>query len=136
MTVPMEHILRTALPWRPDEQITECGRDAAEFAVVLTREQAVVKFKDQGVQRAALSTCMVCMHTAQRHATWEDSPASVMSRHATAYYGTDRGNSRLDKELRAIAALIDAHREEFIDYVAGLEAASSLDAKRAERRRR
>lgn len=39
-------------------------------------------------------------------------------------------------ELRAIAALVAAHRDEFDEFIAGLANTTSLDAVRRDRRRR
>ena len=81
-----EHIERLKPPWRTT-RLTECGRDIAEFAIVLSREEAVSKIKKEGVQRAAYSLCMTCLNKFQYNHKdqWEDDPAAVISRDAQAY---------------------------------------------------
>ena len=120
MKTPVDHILRPLLPWRsPDEgAITECGYDASKVST-LTRAEFEARVKDMGKQRAAMFTCMTCADTARRWASWEDDPRLAIAREAewergSAYWRSrdDRGR-RLKDELLAIAALIEAHREEF-----------------------
>src|SRR5664279_1178922 len=60
VTEQLTHIKRTQLPWRTDDGLTECGRDAAGYLSV-TRDDALVQFKKLGQQRFALVTCMTCM---------------------------------------------------------------------------
>lgn len=130
MDEPLEHVQRTPLPWRVEAK-TECGRPTAEYAVVLTRDEFFAKVKKQGKQRAALSTCMVCMETASRHTTWAQSPSSVMSRElSTGRFDRDMGEKLIDRELRAIAALVAAHAHEFEAYLEGLDQTVSLSERR------
>jgi hypothetical protein len=121
MKEPVDHIIRPSLPWRRDGEgtITECGYDASKVKT-LTRAEFFQREKDLGKQRMAMLTCMTCSDTARRWGTWDDDPRLAMQReiewerHA-AYYARardDRGQ-RLKDELIAIAALIEAHREEF-----------------------
>lgn len=135
--LPMEHVERCLLPWQT-ERLTECGRPVAEFAVVLTREQAIRKFREQGEQRAALTTCMTCLNRGRyQPARWEDNPAAVMARACERVGWSPREDHPMNVELRAIAALVRAHRAEFDGYVAGLAGTVSLDgARRARRGRR
>lgn len=118
MKEPVDHILRPALPWRIGEPgITECGYDASKVKT-LTRDEFNERVKDLGKQRMAMVTCMTCYDTAKRWGTWEDDPRRALDREITWEYGggyrarEDRG-SRLRDELVAIAALIEAHRDEF-----------------------
>jgi hypothetical protein len=128
--LPLEHVQRTPLPWRTESK-TECGRPAAEYSAVLTRDEFFAKVKKQGKQRAAMSTCMTCMETASRHTTWGESPSSVMSRElTTGRYDRNMGEKQIDRELRAIAALIEAHGEEFHGYLSGLDQTVSLRERR------
>jgi len=131
---PLEHVLRALSPWRSGAE-TECGHDAAEFAParLITRDQFAAKVKQQGKQRSAMTTCMTCWHTAIRHGDWAHSPSSVLAREVNkATYRRDGEDEPLiERELRAVAALIDAHRDEFDGYLAGLGETTSL----AERRR-
>lgn len=119
MKEPVDHIQRPALPWRrADSAITECGYDASKVKT-LTRAEFFQREKDLGKQRTAMMTCMTCADTARRWGSWEDDPRLAMGREVNWERGesywrarTDRGQLLKD-ELTAIAALIEAHREEF-----------------------
>jgi hypothetical protein len=118
MKEPVDHILRPSLPWRSIETaITECGYDAAKVKAI-TRVEFFQRVKDLGQQRTAMLTCMTCSDTARRWKTWEEDPRQAMEREINWERGfgyrerTDRGE-RLKDELLAIAALIEAHGEEF-----------------------
>ena len=76
---------------------------------------------------------MTCMQTAERWADWAQSPSNVMHRHTETYWRSSN-TERIDGDLRAIAALIEAHRAEFDNYLEGVADAVSLDAKRAAKR--
>jgi len=131
----VQHIVRPNLPWRTKEHLTECGRAADDTA--LTRDEAVRKVAREGQQRAAMSTCMTCWSTAERHPGWERSPSAVLDRwidKSRFWYGRrNESPTVLDIELQAIAALIEAHREEFDAYVTGATSAPTLGAARARR---
>ena len=120
MKEPVDHILRPQLPWRHgDGAITECGYDASQVKT-LTREEYFQRLQDMGQQRASLFTCMTCADTAKRWGTWDDDPGRALDREITWECGgnsywrnrDDRGY-RLRDELLAVAALIEAHRDEF-----------------------
>lgn len=119
MKEPVDHILRSRLPWRGDEgAITECGYDATKVKA-LTRAEFMARQKDLGERRTALLTCMTCSDTVRRWGTWEDDPRLALGREiewerGALYYRCreDRGQ-HLKDELLAIAALIEAHRDEF-----------------------
>lgn len=121
MKEPVDHILRPQLPWRTDPGMTECGYDASKVPT-LTREQYAARLKDMGQQRSAMLTCMTCTSTYQRWARWEDDPRRALGREIEwevgAYYSRDsRRGFRLRDEMEAIAALIEAHRDEFDAHV-------------------
>lgn len=120
MKEPVDHIIRPLLPWRSTEgAITECGYDATKVPT-LTRVEFFRREKDLGKQRTAMLTCMTCSDTARRWGAWEDDPRLALQREIEWERGhnywararDDRGQ-RLKDELLAIAALIEAHREEF-----------------------
>lgn len=118
MKEPVDHILRPTLPWRTDAAFTECGYDASKVKT-LTRGEFLQRFKDYGQQRTAIMTCMTCSDTARRWGTWEDDPRKALEREINWECGwrrNDRGELLRD-ELIAIAALIEAHREEFTAMV-------------------
>lgn len=121
MKEPVDHILRPSLPWRigDEDAITECGYDASKVKA-LTRPAYLQRLKDFGRQRTAMVTCMTCAGTADRWGTWADDPRRAMEREINwecGYRRSDRGE-RLKDELLAIAALIEAHPDEFADGVA------------------
>ncbi len=131
--LPRQHVKRPALPWR-DDTMTECGRPADDTC--LTREQAIAKARRLGPRRAALTTCLVCLDTAQRWPGWDLSPAAVMARELKGftYWRSDSDTTpRIQDDLRAIALLIDAHREEFNELLAALQATVPLRARKARR---
>lgn len=118
MKEPVDHILRPRLPWRTDAGITECRFDASKVRT-LSREEFQTRLKDYGRQRTAMMTCMTCSDTARRWGTWEDDPRKAIEREVqweTSWRGNEHGE-RLRDDLIAIAALIEAHREEFEAHV-------------------
>lgn len=140
MKEPVDHIIRPQLPWRlnGENSIVECGHDA-EKVKSITREEFLKRLKDFGQQRTAMLTCMTCIDTARRWGTWNDDPRVGLQReieweHGGAYWRsprTDRGQ-RLKDELLAIAALIEAHREEFDAFITnGIQRREWLDKKAA-----
>jgi len=137
---PLTHIRRPNLPWRDDE-LTECGKPIGDIkGSVLNRESAAVQLRRLGQQRFAMFHCMTCWNTARYNHGWDRSPSHVMAREVQrgGRFTMNEVNQRMDAELRAIAALIEAHREEFDGFLAGLEETTDLTrvraAKRAKRR--
>lgn len=136
MKEPVDHILRPSLPWRAGEPgITECGFDASKVKT-LTRDEAKQRFKDLGRQRTAMMTCMTCIDTANRWGTWDDDQRQAMDREIAWEWGggyrarEDRG-CRLKDELIAIAALIEAHRDEFDSHINETEQRRAWNEKKA-----
>jgi hypothetical protein len=125
----LEHVRRPNLPWRSSD-LTECGLDTNRPTI--TREQLRAKWKRQGQQRAAMTTCMTCLSTARRWPSWDEDPVGCLGREA--YLGESHGDA-FRIELRAIALLIAAHREEFDQAVRDLNAAPTLDDLRRQRQR-
>jgi len=129
---PRDHVCRPDLPWRV-ATLTECGKSIVDVAACITRDEMAAKIKRDGVQRCAYSTCMTCMETSQRWPDWSADPVRAVERD---FYGGARDPRLLD-ELRALAALVLAHREEFDGYLLGIKETVSLDeARRARRLRR
>jgi hypothetical protein len=144
----VDHITRAVLPWRTVAELTECGKPAADLAGrLVTRAEAATRIKAVGQKRAAFSLCMTCVSTSDRHRNLyghTEDPVGVVARatgavrHAAPpWNGREetkdwRERERLVTELEAIAALIEAHREEFDGYLSGREQTVSL----ADRRRR
>ena len=146
MKDPVDHIVRPTVPWR-DPDLTQCGRSVADVAKVVSLDEARRRWRDQGEARASFTLCMTCVQTADRHRVdWDSNPIGIVSREATAldYVWQSRGRredhdqdlaqaTRLTHELRAIAMLIDAHRDEFEAAVAGQSEVTDLGKIRADR---
>ena len=107
----LTHIERAPLPWRT-ARITECGL-SAERHPTWTREEAHEIRKRLGVTRFVMHACMTCNLASNRHATWDTDPRACIMR-----YAGDRRHDEFVHELRAIATLIERHREEFDTLVA------------------
>jgi hypothetical protein len=137
----INHVERPAPPWRSAPGRTECGLPTAGHPVI-TRPEFEELVRRLGKQRAAMQLCMTCWNTAIRWADWATDPVQVVMRETQGgkvfrreTYGTRTDPSFRD-ELRALAALVEAHRDEFDGYLAGLDDAASLADARARRRRR
>ncbi|MCP2256290.1 hypothetical protein LY13_005080 [Prauserella aidingensis] len=128
----LDHVLRPPLPWRQD-RMSECGR--AEPQQAITREEFVQRVRQHGQKRAAMTTCMTCWETTERWPSWETDPVGAIAREFYGRHGRARDSDRLRDELRAIAALVEEHRDEFDGYLTGLAQTSSLDQHRRQRRR-
>ena len=128
---PLDHVLRSEPPWRTQGFRTECGKRAVDVASTISRDDFRAKVKKQGQQRAAMSTCMTCAHTAERWGTWDEDPVACLGRET---YNRPWGDGKRDPfadELRAIAALIEARRDEHDGYISGLDDVGDLAARRA-----
>lgn len=125
MKEPVDHIARPILPWRSEAAQTECGINAASVKII-TRGEYVARKKEMGLQRCMMFTCMTCAETATRYGTWEDDPRKALEREinweAQGYrWGREDRGVRLRDELLAIAALIEAHRDEFEESITATE---------------
>lgn len=123
MKEPVDHIERPHLPWRNAGHITECGYDASKVRT-LTRKEFFQRGKELGQQRTAMLTCMTCSQTAQRWGTWDDDPRMALQREIEwegVRWSRENRGQLLKDELFAIAALIEAHRDEFEAHVATTE---------------
>jgi hypothetical protein len=135
---PLHHIERSRLPWH-DERKTECGLDPGKVPT-WSRDEAIAQARKLGRQRFSLFCCMTCTNTVERHSTWDKDPASCMVRFAErntlrwSRYEENATATRFAAELRAIAALIEAHRPEFDETVEGLLNTASLDDARRTKR--
>lgn len=128
----IEHVIRRAsLPWRPaNDQLTECGKSARDYTSI-TYDVFTRKVRIQGQQRASMSTCMTCWNTATRYQTWAVDPVDAIRREV---YGMRGDSDTFRRELWAIAALIDAHRDEFDNYLTGLSQTTDLATRRRAKR--
>jgi hypothetical protein len=146
---PLDHIVRAVLPWRDTADLTECGRPVADVAGrLISRDEAKSRVKNLGRVRAAFTLCITCASTSDRYNRFEivDAAAALARHlHGVQYAHEPRGGEpsalwlerqRINAELEAIRALIDAHREEWDGYLADRAETVSLDARRARRRTR
>ena len=135
MKEPVDHIVRTPLPWRAEGAVTECGYDATKVPTI-TRDEFKARIKDLGQQRTAMLTCMTCSDTARRWGTWDDDPRLAVGREiewerGSAYYRDSKRGTQLRDELVAIAALIEAHRDEFDGSVTEIQQRREWQEKKA-----
>lgn len=130
----LDHVRRPDLPWRT-ATLTECGRTSAGVPTI-SRAEFVARFKREGQQRSALTTCMTCWETARRWPDWTTDPTAAIAREvAGATYSNDARHDQIRAELRAIAAVVEAHRDEFDGFLAGLAETTSLTNWASRRRR-
>ena len=116
---PVSHIRRPDLPWRQLD-LTECGRRVDDYASdrVLTFDEAQQLANELGKQRFAMLTCMTCINRASRG----ESVLDVLNRFANRR----EGREVVDRDLEAIALLVDAHRDQFDELVTQLASTSRL----------
>lgn len=127
---PLSHIRRPDLPWRTS-RMTECGRPIADVKKSMDRAEALALVAQHGKQRAAFLLCMTCMTTANQYKTWEEDPVGALARE---FFGAT--DPKLRDELRALGALVDAHRDDFDGFLEGLTTTISLADARRQRMRR
>jgi len=133
----LQHVRRTDLPWRQATH-TNCGREIAELAPdrVISHSEARAKVNRMGKQRAAMFLCMTCAGRWYVTPEWDDDPVGRMYAECQKFVNRSDSENIVAHELRAIAMLIAAHRDEFNEAVAGLSGAVSLTAARATKRQR
>ncbi len=131
----LDHVARPLLPWRR-EILTECGLASTPVRRIISRDAFQEKVRRQGKKRSAMTTCMTCWDAASRWPDWAASPSEVLRREVLGTRHDAGATSLLDDELRAVEALIAAHRVEFDEFLQGLAKTHSLGAQRALRRRR
>jgi hypothetical protein len=127
---PLDHVIRSWPPWRRGDPPTECGREPTGVQVI-TRDAFLARVRKLGQQRAAMTMCMTCWETCTRRRTWTSDPVAVMARETGRWDEAEK--ARLTKELRALAALVAAHEEEFYGFLDDLE--DTVDIRTAMRRR-
>lgn len=136
----ISHVERPAPPWRTAPGRTECGLPIAGHPVI-TRAEFEAMVRRLGGQRASMFLCMTCWSSAGQWADWSTDPVQVVMRETFGPRSirevmANRAHPTFRDELRALAALVDAHRGEFDGYLAGLGDTASLDAARTRRHRR
>lgn len=125
----LDHVVRVMLPWRTDS-LTECGKQASTVKNI-SRDELAARIKKHGQQRTAFTVCMTCCDRTRYAQPWAEEPEAVLEREIRRVQGKP---GDLRRELLAVAALIDAHRDEFDAYVTGLAGAPSLAEHRRNRR--
>ena len=133
MNAPLNHVARPSLPWRGDTGLTECGLRADSYPTV-SRSELADQLARLGKQRTALLTCMTCLNTAQRHPSWDEDPARCLDREVNRKWGATPADDPFTLELRALAALVDLHRDEFADLLASVADATPLARRRNQRK--
>jgi len=128
---PYDHVRRPDLPWR-DGRLTECGKPVDDVKSVISREELAARLRQHGQQRTAFLVCMTCIDCVKRWKEWAADPVDAMARE---FYGYRRHRS-LGDELRAIWAVVEAHRDEFDAVMQGLGQTVRLDAARRAKRAR
>lgn len=108
----MVHVQRPPLPWRQAMR-TECGLPTARHPVI-TRDEFLAKVKTQGQRRSAMTTCMTCWDTAMRHPSWQENAVGCIYREVAGHH---RDGGQFERELKAIAALISRHADEFLELL-------------------
>lgn len=131
---PLAHLARRTPPWR-ESALTECGRPLNDVGRWVSRDEAQALIRKHGMQRAefALIVCMTCWQTSDRYCDWATSPSSVVARDGSSRWAQEP--TLMDRELFAIAALVEAHRAEFNGYLTDLGETVSLAARRAQQRK-
>jgi hypothetical protein len=154
---PLDHVARPRLPWRHDDELTECGKRISGLPAdrIITYVELAERVTVLGQQRAAYTTCMTCWDTSERHRHARAEPIQVLRREIEGlglyprepmpdeHYRSERERRsayaawarhvRLQRELEAIAALVEAHRPEFDEFLAGREEAVDLASRRQRR---
>lgn len=129
MTTPLPHVRRSGLPWR-DADRTECGQPLWTIAAehLLDRAQALNVVRDQGIETARQTLCWPCVDSTVRTPEWDADPVRALLRELTGSGGPPQD---LAADLRALAALVDRHGDEFEALREGMGGVVSLDARRA-----
>lgn len=136
MTEPLTHIARPPLPWR-ESGLTICGHPVSQFGdgLVTNLADAHAAARRLGKQRFAMTHCMTCASNVSRWATWENDPAARMAREI-GYLGMTKQEPVIVAELRAIALLIERHRDDFDELVEAHASGGVVTMQELRRRRR
>lgn len=148
----LQHVRRPAPFWRDEAEYTECGRLLSRYDDdrIIAVEELVKRVRDWGKQRTSFSTCMTCWQTVERWSSHLDDPILIAVRELdyVKYRGYEGDlahvhpetrskieeerakRDRVTRELQAIKVVIEAHRAEFDEAVAGLGDVDDLGARR------
>lgn len=134
---PVAHLPRPVPPWE-EVHNTLCGRGITDVAKMGTIAAFIATVKKYGQRRAAFDYCQNCVsHTRTAVMTWEKNPIEIVSDWVgRGIYTAAPGQERITANLYALAALVEAHPEEFEAHrSATTTGAVSLGAARAAKRR-
>ena len=122
---PLNHIERPLPPWSHCDSKTQCGRARNDVAAIQSIAEFVAAVKRDGQQRLAYVTCMTCWNASTYQAyEWDQEPSGTLRRYLSSASQDDGRVIR--RELRALARLVDAHRDEFDALVVGLTAVRDI----------
>lgn len=133
----LTHITRTDLPWRVADK-TVCGKLISQYRpeLVVNLADAHAMQRRLGRQRFALAICMTCANNVGGWAEWDTNPVMRFQRELNGNgFGRGSDDQLVERELRAIAALIAAHRAEFDDMVTALSDGSVVTMQQLRQKR-
>ncbi len=123
---PLNHIERPLPPWSHCAPKTQCGRARNDVAAIVSIAEFAASVKRDGQQRIAYTTCMTCWSATTSQAyEWDQEPNGTMMRYLTSARQDDK--RMIQRELRALACLVDAYRDEFDALVIGLTAVRDIE---------
>jgi hypothetical protein len=129
---PVAHLRRPVPPWE-EVRHTHCGRLIADVAKMGTVEAFAALVKREGQRRAAYDYCLTCTERARyTPGSWETNATEIaLDWLGRTRYVSDGGRDRTTATLHALAALVDAHRDEFEAHRDATKSGiASLNAKR------
>lgn len=133
----LDHLLRPRLPWRTTD-LTECGRDPDRYPAI-SHDDYRARLIRYGQRRTAFTVCQTCAGQVTND-TLRGSPlddnriVNVLARELRRQRWEP--DSTLERELQAIVALVEHHRDEYDATLNGLGDVTNLNAKRTANRRR
>lgn len=133
---PVAHLPRPVPPWE-EVRHTHCGRPIADVVKMGTAEAYLALAKRQGKRRAAYDYCQTCTdRLAYANGSWEMNATAIMIDWlGRTRYSNDGTRFEVTASLHALAALVDAHRDEFEAHRdATKQGIVSLNQRRAERK--
>jgi hypothetical protein len=123
-----DHVVRDAPPWRTG-QFTECGHPIDGLGAIIDGQELTDRITTFGQARTEFTVCPVCWATARCAPRWDVDPVAVLAREAQ----TGHTDGQLRTELIAIAALINAHPQEFSGAVRAIAATADISDRRRRR---
>lgn len=127
------HILRPKPPWSAVD-LTVCGRAAGDVAKLATIPEVAAYAKKHGKKRTYFDYCVTCVERTYQW-TWIDHPMDILREYVDAgRYGRSPGRreaaERIEREVHALAVLVERHREEFESLAATHDDVPDLTTRR------